>query len=80
MSDPIDTAMVGPGKVHPGAWDPAWAAAQALGKIAPGTPSAGEVIEALTEVVRTGHPYRRVAAAHALGEFGTGGRRGRSRS
>jgi HEAT repeat protein len=71
MSYQIDTTMVGPGKVHPGGWDPAWGAAWALGKIAPGTKSADEVIEALTEIVRTGHPYRRVAAAHALGEFDT---------
>ena len=55
---------------HPGDWDPAWLAAEALGKIAPGGPSAGEVVQALTEVLRAGHPYRRVAAAHALGEFG----------
>ena len=70
ISYPIDLAMVGPGSAHPANWDPAWAAAHALGKIAPGTPSAGEVIEALTEVVRAGHPYRRVAATHALREFG----------
>ena len=68
---PIDLAMVG--RVQPGtwwSWDPAWSAAEALGKIAPGTPSAGEVIEVLTEVERTGHPYRRESAARALGKFG----------
>jgi HEAT repeat protein len=70
MADPIDSTMVGPGKLHPGGWDPAWAAAQSLGKIAPGTPSADEVIQALTEVVRAGHPYRKVAAANALSDFG----------
>jgi HEAT repeat protein len=71
MAEPIDSAGVGTGKDHRMAWDPACAAAQALSKIAPATPLAGEVIEALTEVVRTGHSYRRAAAAHALAEFGT---------
>jgi len=70
ISNPIDSAMVGPGRPHPVNWDPAWAAAHALGKIAQGAPSAGKVIQALTEVMRTGHPYRRAAAANALGEFG----------
>ena len=70
MSQPIDSSKVGRGKAHPAGWDPAWAAAHGLGKIAPRTPVAGEVIEALIAVVRTGHPYRRVAAAQALGDFG----------
>jgi HEAT repeat protein len=70
LSYPIDSTKVGPGKEHPMAWDPGCEAAQALSKIAPGTPSAGEVIQALTEVVRAGHPYRRVAAANALDQFG----------
>jgi HEAT repeat protein len=70
MSDPIDSTMVGPGKMHPGGWDPAWAAAQALSKIAPGTASAGEVIQSLTAVVQAGHPYRKVAAVNALSDFG----------
>ena len=71
ISYPIELAMVGAGRPHPANWDPGWAAAQALGKIAQGTPSAGEVIRALTEVVQTGHPYRRAAAASALGAFGS---------
>jgi hypothetical protein len=50
--------------------DPAREAASVLGKLAPGTESAGEIIEALTEAVRAGHPLRREAAASALGEFG----------
>ncbi len=70
ISHPIDLTKVGRGKVHPGAWDPATVAARMLGKIAPGTPVASEVIDALITVVRTGHPYRRVAAAHALSGFG----------
>jgi HEAT repeat protein len=69
MLSPIDTTMVGR-MGHPASWDSAWAAAQALSKIAVGTPSAGEVIDALTEVVRTGYPLRRVAAADALSDFG----------
>jgi hypothetical protein len=62
--------MIGTRSMYPTLEDPAIPAAQALSEIAPGTPSAGEVIEALTEVVRTGHPYRRAAAADALGAFG----------
>jgi HEAT repeat protein len=49
---------------------PAHAAARELGRIAPGTDSAGEAIAALTEVVRSGPPRRRAAAASALGAFG----------
>jgi HEAT repeat protein len=71
LSDPIDSAMGGIGRANFGSLDPDVLAAQALGKIAPGTPSAGEVIEVLTEVMRTGHPFQREAAAQALGEFGT---------
>jgi HEAT repeat protein len=72
MSYPTDTATVGPRTAYPAASDLACAcaAARALGRIAPDTPSAGEVIQALTEVVRTGHTDRRGAAAYALGEFG----------
>jgi HEAT repeat protein len=70
MSNPIDTAMVGPGKTHPSGWDTGWWAAHALGKIAPGTSSAGPVIQTLTDVVRSGHPYRRDAATIALCDFG----------
>jgi hypothetical protein len=69
-SDTIDSTMVGPPKLHPAGWDPAWAAAQALGKIAPGTASAGEVILSLIAVAQAGHPYRKVAAASALSNFG----------
>jgi HEAT repeat len=70
MADPIDSTMVGTAKTHPAGWDPAWAAVQALSKIAPGTASAGEVIQSLTAVVQAGHPYRKIAAASALSNFG----------
>ncbi len=49
---------------------PAQQAAGALGRIAPGTPAAGQAISALTEVVRSGPPRRRAAAAKALAQFG----------
>ncbi len=65
--EPIDSTRRGE---HPMAWDPAWAAGYALKKIAPDTASAGEVIQALTEVLRTGHPARRNSAANFLGQFG----------
>jgi HEAT repeat protein len=50
--------------------DPAREAAFVLGKVAPGTESASEVIAALTGVVRADHPSRRASAANALGDFG----------
>ncbi len=49
---------------------PAQQAAQALGRIAPGTPAAGQAISALSAVVRSGPPRRRAAAAKALAQFG----------
>jgi HEAT repeat protein len=49
---------------------PAQQAADAIGRIAPGTPAAGEAIAALAEVVRSGPAKRRAAAAEALGRFG----------
>jgi len=70
VSEPFDAAMVGPGRMLIASEDPAIPAVHALSKIAPGTSSSGEVIEALTKVVRTAHPDRRAAAANALGEFG----------
>jgi HEAT repeat protein len=73
VGEPIDSTRVGAGNEHPidpTFWDPAWAAADALQKNAPGTPSAGEVIQALTEVLQTGRRYRRAYAAYFLGEFG----------
>jgi HEAT repeat protein len=49
---------------------PAQEAAQVLGRIAPGTPGAEATINALYEVVQSGPPQRRAAAARALGRFG----------
>jgi HEAT repeat protein len=49
---------------------PAHEAAEALGRLAPGTPSAGAAIAALTKVVQAGPAQRRGSAADALGEFG----------
>ncbi len=49
---------------------PAQEAAQVLGRIAPGTPAAGQALSALNEAVRSGPPRRRAAAARALGQFG----------
>jgi HEAT repeat protein len=49
---------------------PAQEAAQVLGRIAPGTPAAGQAISALTEVVQSGPQKRRAAAAKALVQFG----------
>ena len=50
---------------------PAHDAAKLLGRIAPGTGSATEVIAALADVVRSGARQRAASAAKALGEFGT---------
>jgi HEAT repeat protein len=49
---------------------PAQEAAKVIGRIAPGTPAADEAISALADVVRSGPPKRRAAAAEALGKFG----------
>jgi HEAT repeat protein len=49
---------------------PAHEAAKALGRLAPGTPAAGQAIAALTKIVQAGPPQRRASAAGALGQFG----------
>jgi HEAT repeat protein len=49
---------------------PAYVAAQALGRVAPGTAAAGHAVAALTEVLQSGPPGRRPSAASALGQFG----------
>jgi HEAT repeat protein len=49
---------------------PAFAAAEALGKIAPRSPSASQAALALAEVVASGPTGRRPVAADALAEFG----------
>ena len=69
MSHPIDPTK-DPGGSHPAKWDPAgWLQRRSV-RSPPGGPSAGTVVQALSEVLRAGHPYRRVAAAHALGQYG----------
>ena len=50
---------------------PAYVAAEALGKIAPGTSFASKAVAGLTEVVASGPPGRRPVAANALGQFGS---------
>jgi HEAT repeat protein len=50
---------------------PAQDAAEALARIAPGTPAADEAKTALADVVRSGPTPRRAAAAEALGQFGS---------
>lgn len=49
---------------------PAQEAAQVLGRLAPGTPAASQAIAALTEMVQSGSPKRRAAAARSLAQFG----------
>jgi HEAT repeat protein len=48
---------------------PAHRAAEALGRLAPGTPASGQAVAALTAVVRFGPAQRRASAADALGQF-----------
>ena len=47
-----------------------WPTAAALGRIAPVSASSGEVIAALSEILRSGPRLRRGPAAWALGQFG----------
>jgi HEAT repeat protein len=54
----------------PGDWDPAPVAARILGRLAPGIASAGRVIAALTDVLRSENPLRRQSAIEALAAFG----------
>ncbi len=49
---------------------PAYVAAEALGRIAPGTPRAAQAVAALTEIVRSGPVERRPTAASSLAKFG----------
>jgi HEAT repeat protein len=52
--------------------DPVVAIAEALGRLAPDTPSSEEAVAALAKVLRAGDTRRRVAAATALGRFHAG--------
>jgi HEAT repeat protein len=51
-------------------FDPGQLAAGLLSKLAPRTTSAGEVIEALDETIRSGPPFWRYSIIDALAEFG----------
>ena len=52
--------------------DPVVAIAQALGRLAPDTPSSEKAVAALSKDLRAGDTRRRVAAARALGRFPPG--------
>jgi HEAT repeat protein len=74
LKAPINPGPGEPG-IPPGAspgpsGDPAHLAAGLLGKLAPGTTTAGEVIADLTEGVRSSQPHRRYFMIDALAEFG----------
>jgi HEAT repeat protein len=58
------------GQVRGEQWDPVCQAARALGVVAPWAPEKGQAVAALAEVVRSGHPSRRVAAATGLSDMG----------
>jgi HEAT repeat protein len=67
MNEAIDSD---PGGV--GSRDPSNFAADALGRIAPGTARSDEAITALSDFLRRGHPRRRGFAAYALSRFSQG--------
>jgi HEAT repeat protein len=72
LKEPVDSDQAeseGPASA-PTYSGPAHKAAEALGRLAPKTAAAGEVIAALAEVVQSGPPQRRASAARALGQFG----------
>jgi HEAT repeat protein len=69
LNEPLDPQVV-PVRGPSATFDPACAAASALGWIAPGSAEAKEVIAALMEVGRSAPLSRRGWAAVALGEFG----------
>ncbi len=68
LTGPIDGE--GDGFVIDGRIPEALGAAEALGCIAPGTASAGEVIATLSEMARSGTGFRQLQAIRSLGEFG----------
>ena len=72
MREPIDSdsRVVDP-MSYPTYTRPAQAAMQSLSRLAPKTELAGEVIAALTEIVRSGPAQRKRAAALALSAFGS---------
>jgi HEAT repeat protein len=70
IREPIDPELAsGRGKLGSNG-DPAVHAAHLLAGLAPRTGAAGEAIEALTEIVRSGHASRKEAAIAALGIIG----------
>jgi HEAT repeat protein len=70
LKEPVDTDRPAPGGPMRSFTGPVFVAAAALGKSAPGTPSAKEVITTLTLLVQSGQSPRAAAAARALGQFG----------
>ncbi|MDR3634940.1 MAG: HEAT repeat domain-containing protein [Isosphaeraceae bacterium] len=69
LQEPVNSDRDGL-RSDPASWDPSGQAALALGRVAPGTRRAHEVIGALTEVIRApGLGRRRAMAAEALAEF-----------
>jgi HEAT repeat protein len=73
LSSPYDATIDGQWKLgDPQELDPAYAAMDALYRIAPGTPSESQAVQALTDVVKNGHGSRRAAAAGGLTRFGPG--------
>jgi len=74
LNEPLDSDQTkgsgGPANISIVVTGPAHEAAKAIGEIAPKTKSAGDAIEALAKVVRSGPAQRRSSAAEALGKFG----------
>jgi HEAT repeat protein len=71
LSFPFDATIDGQWKLgDPEDLDPAYAAIDALRRIAPGTPSARQAVRALMDVVKNGYGSRRSAAAGGLTRFG----------
>lgn len=64
--DPIDEKRLGRGDPNADSWDPGSKAAHALVAIAGHSEPAAQVAAALAEVINSGHPERRHAAASAL--------------
>ena len=72
LREPIESDPVGPGiaSLERISREPALAAAEALGQIAPGTNAAGLAVAALAEAVRSENLEERTRAAGALEQFG----------
>jgi HEAT repeat protein len=74
LREPVDAGLVRPPEfgqpIDLDGWDPCELAMFLLVELAPGTGSAGVVVAALAEVVRSGHPSRRTTAIRVLDNFG----------